>query len=579
MYAKCGALAKAKVVFEELPFKTVVSWNSLITAYVQHGNGDEALACFHRMQDDGHSPSPTTFTCLVKACGSIGAFEKGEELHAEIVRMGLLASDVVLGSALVDMYSKFGLFLKAREVLNGLKVRNIVSWTSLIIGYCESGYATEALDCCREMKCEGLTPDAVTLTCMLKACCTAKEVEKGRQVHAEILRNGFLRDDTMLGAALVDMYGKCGTLPKAKEVFDELPVRDAIPWSVLIACYSENGHGNEALNYFEHMIHEGHAPDAMTFACVLKACGSIGADAKGKEIHADIVRNGMLGNSTILSNALVDMYAKCGAFAQAKQVFNEHPIQDVVSCTSLIAGYCQHGRFEEAIKCYEQMKGMSLSPNAVTLACILKACASVGATGKGEEVHAEIARQDLLRSNTVIAGALVDMYAKCGALGRAQEVCEEVCVCDVVAWSALMVGYCQYGQAEKVLSCFELLREEGLTPDEIMFSCVLKACSRLGAAGKGQEYFEAMSSNYGMIPTFEHHSCMVDLFCRSGLFERALAVIEKMPSLNYLRAWFVLMSSCKKWGNVKLGKLAFQHATQSMKISQSMKIWQNTCIN
>ena len=96
--------------------RNILTWNGLIAGYAEHGLGDEALSYFGWMQDEGLSPDSITFVCLLQACGSIGAAEKGEEIHAKVDRQGLLGKNIVIGTALVDMYGKCGELLKAQEV-------------------------------------------------------------------------------------------------------------------------------------------------------------------------------------------------------------------------------------------------------------------------------------------------------------------------------------------------------------------------------------------------------------------------------------------------------------------------------
>ncbi|KAH7285386.1 hypothetical protein KP509_33G026100 [Ceratopteris richardii] len=271
----------------------------------------------------------------------------------------------------------------------------------------------------------------------------------------------------------------------------------------------------------------------------------------------------MLINNNVLGSALMDMYAKCGALTKAQQIFDDLPEQDVISWTSLITGCCQHGFGEEALSCLEKMRHWGFSPNAMTFACVLKACGSIGAVQKGKELHAEIIRSGLLCHDVVLGNALVYMYAKCGILSKAQDVFDELPVRSIVSWSTLITGYCEEGHGQEALMCFELMRHEGLPPDGIVFSSVLKACSTIGATEKGQTFYESMGTKYGIIPSYEHHVCLVDLLCRNGHFEQAVMMIEKMPSTNHFPVWFALLGACRKWGTPRFGKVAFGHAIGS----------------
>ncbi|KAH7404202.1 hypothetical protein KP509_15G015100 [Ceratopteris richardii] len=385
-------------------------------------------------------------------------------------------------------------------------------------------------------------------------------MEKGRKLHADIVRQGFLSTNIVLGNALVDMYAKCGMMEKAQKVFWDLPSKNVISWTTLIAGYSQHNCGEAALICFELMQQEGLSPNAMTFACAFKACASVGALVKGKHLHFEVVSKGLLGKDIVLGNALMIMYIKCGYLMKAQQVFDELPNRNVVSWTALITGYCLHGHGEEALSCFDKMKKNGFSPNVMTFSCIIKACGSIGAAEKGEEIFVEIARMGFWGSNTAVGNALVDMYAKCGELMKAREVFEALPVQDVISWTSLIAGYCEQGYCEEAFDCFEGMRIGGFFPDAVTFACILKACVSLGASDRGQSYFEIMSTRYGIAPTLEHHTCMITLFGRDGYFNNATKMIRRMQYFNSRVGWSTLIGACQKWGNSKLGRLAFEHS-------------------
>ncbi|KAH7353034.1 hypothetical protein KP509_19G076100 [Ceratopteris richardii] len=558
MYGKCGALTKAQEVFDGLPIHNVISWTGLINAYVQHGHGWNALACFESMQDKGVSPNSFTFACILKACGEIRAIENGKRIHEEIVRKGLLGKDMVLATALVDMYSKCDALERAQLVFCEISVRDVGLWNALITGYSDNGYAEQALIIFEQMKGEGISPDAVTYAAALRACGILRASEKGRGIHDDIMVRWDWKINNAVGLALVDMYAKCGLLLKAQQVVDELPFQDVASWNVIISGYYQLGHYEDALQYFEKMKSHGLSPDTVTFACLLKVYGRLGAVKEGEGLYSQILEKGLLKEYNVLGSALVDMFAKFGAFARAEEVFYKLPVRDVVSWTALIAGYSLYGYNEEAIDCYEKMKQDGSSPDDVTFACVLKACGSIGAFEKGEEVHAEIAREGLLGKFCLIGNALVDMYAKCGALARAQEVFDKLPIQDKVCWTALIAGFCQHGYFRKALHLFNRMKEKALSPDALTLTCILKACGSLGATEKGKMYFESMASMYGIPPQLEHYTCMVVLFGKMGYFNNAFEMTNNMAAPHVV--WPTLLSVCQKRGNEKLGFLVFEHA-------------------
>jgi pentatricopeptide repeat protein len=412
------------------------------------------------------------------------------------------------------------------------------------------------------MHSEGLTSDVVTLTCVLKACGIVRAIDMGKQIHEDILSRGLLKKDIMLGTALVDMYAKWGDLAKAQEVLEELHIRDVVCWSALIAGYCERGQDREALNTFERMQSEGISPTVLTFIRTLTSCGIMGAINKGRQIHKEIVDRGLLEKDIVLGNALVGMYVKCGELAIAHKVLEELPVRNAISWSALISGYAEHDRCHEALNCFEWMQSEGLSPNTVTFMCILKACGSAGATDKGKQIHDEIARKQLLGKDTMLGTALIDMYAKCGLLLKAQQVLEELSVQDVISWNSLIAGYAQQGQGQDALNCFSRMQNEGLSPDEVTFLCVLSACCRSGLLYHAESLFEDMTRKYGIIPNVEHHTCMVIAYGCAGHFDSAVTLIKATASLDYAVIWLALLGSCKRWENVKLGRVAFDQAVQ-----------------
>jgi pentatricopeptide repeat protein len=403
--------------------------------------------------------------------------------------------------------------------------------------------------------------DPLHIVAMVKACAKQKDLKKGTKIHALIIKKGLLQSNVYVGNSVVSMYAKCGQMKKAQEVFRMLPAPDVVAWNSLISGYAhQGGHFEEAFEAYKMMQIKGISPTGATIVSVLKACSSARSLSKGREIHDDIAREGWLKKHISIATSLLDMYAKCGALSRAREVFDEIPHQDSVAWNALIAGYAQHGHGEEALKCYREMRSRGFSPTPTTFVCTLKACGNMGSMDLGREIHAEVAKKGLVKANVLVGTTLVDMYAKCGALAQAQEVFDELVDRDLVAWNALLAGYAQLGRSETIFDALPKMIGEGSEPDGFTFSILLNTCSHSGLLEGGQMYFEHMEPYYGVVPTLEHYTCMVDLFCRAGSFDKSIAVVKDMPFYADLTLWLTLLGACKKWGNVNLGFLAFDKA-------------------
>ncbi|KAI5076873.1 hypothetical protein GOP47_0008938 [Adiantum capillus-veneris] len=493
----------------------------------------------------------------LKACTRNKDLVKGIGIHHDLAQKGLLEE---CSDSLVTLYANCGELGTAKALLDMHSCKDVVAWTALIAGYAREGQGYNALDCFEQMQCLGILPNSVTYVCTLKACATIKAIDKGKQIHDEIVQQGLLRNDIVLGGALLGMYAKCGAISKARRVLEELPFRNAVCWSALIVGYVQEGQAERALECFEQMQQEGILPDAVTYICALNACAMMRAAERGRRIHKEIVMQGLLQNNIVLGGALVDMYAKCGAVSEAQHALQKLPWRNVISWNALIAGYVQKGEAEQALNCLEQMQREGICPNAVTYASALRACAIMRTADRGKEIHDEIARQGLLQNNVVLGNVLVDMYAKCSDLSEAQRVFDELPSRDVVSWNTLIAGYAQEGAAQRALNCFEEMQSEGMRPNAATCASVLNVHNHQGLVEEGQALFLNMSVTYGVKPSLECYTCMIDLLGRAGHLDKAVKLIQEMPSSDRMAIWHTLLGLCQNWADVKVGEWAFEQA-------------------
>ncbi|MCO5608503.1 hypothetical protein L7F22_062714 [Adiantum nelumboides] len=225
------------------------------------------------------------------------------------------------------------------------------------------------------MRSEGLIPNAITLSCTLKACGITQDVAMGQKIHNDIVSLRLLRKDAVLGSALVDMYAKCAALTKAQNVLDELGVLDvvsynamiagyaqqgkyqealgcfhrmqsegfspdAVSWTTLIGGYAQQGLAEEALNYFQWMQQEGTSPSAITFVCVLNACSHSGLVAEG-QMYFDSMRKkyGIVPNKEHFT-CMVDLFGRARLFGKAMRVIKEMPSSDYPPVWLALLGAC-----------------------------------------------------------------------------------------------------------------------------------------------------------------------------------------------------------------------------------------------
>eukprot|EP00250_Pteridium_aquilinum_P020231 c24757_g1_i1 orf=614-2650(-) len=418
-------------------------------------------------------------------------------------------------------------------------------------------------------------PSVEKLMHNLENCGREKDSAAAENMLLHFYAHG-LNPQGMLGHCLVPLFVDCGSVEIALRIFKRLDCRNQESWNSLIQGHLDCGNTQDAFTLFGNMRADCVHPSKSTFMRLLKACAGLKSLERAQEVHAEIVKKG-LEKSHFIGNTLVDVYAKCGSLADAQQVFDQQKNGNVVSWTALISGYVDCGFGKEALDCLDKMRVEGVLPNAVTMACSLKACSSTGAIDVGQELHAEVTkkgelyfesrekahmRAHKLDSNEadklLLGNALIDMYGKCGHVLDAQNVFDAMPLHDLVSWNALITVYSRQGHSEIVIELFDEMREEFIDPDGITFLSLLSACSHAGLVLKARTYFEAMSKEYNVPPNSEHYNCVIDLLGRAGQLVEAIEMLERMPFQPTIFAWCSMLSACRKWGNVKLGRHAFE---------------------
>eukprot|EP01018_Ginkgo_biloba_P037442 Gb_29881 [translate_table: standard] len=550
MYAKCKSMENAHQVFDRMSTRDAFSWSAMIAGYAQNGHPFEALKLFHQMQLTDISPDSVTMVSALQACANLGALQQGKWIHDYILRSGF-ESDVSVGNTLVAMYAKCGSIQIARQLFEHMSERNVISWSAMIAGYAQNGYAPDAFTLFSQMMRTHVKPNSVTMVSVLSACAQLGALQHGKCIHAYIIRHR-LESNSFVGNSLIDMYTKCGMMEYARQVFYLMCQKNVVTWNAMIAGYSQNGHFNEALATFHEMQMSRITPDAFTIVSVLSACAHLGALQQGKWIHDYVTRSG-LDSNVFVGNSLIDMYAKCGSIGIARQLFNRMSRRDVVSWNAMIAGYSHNGDGHEFLTLFYQMLLVGETPESGTIVSVLLACANLGALQQGKWIHNYIIRSGF-ESDAFVQTALIDMYAKCGNVEIARNLFDTMPERNVVAYSAMIAGYGMHGYGEDALVLFSQMQQTGMKPNRITFICVLSACSHAGLVDEGWQYFDSMSRDYCITPSVEHYACMVDLLGRAGHLEQAQNFIENMPVDPNAGVWGALLGACRIHCNIELGE-------------------------
>ncbi|XAR65600.1 hypothetical protein NMG60_11009767 [Bertholletia excelsa] len=408
-----------------------------------------------------------------------------------------------------------------------------------------------------------------------------------KQIHGYTLRSGV-----DFSKFLIDKLLEIPNISYARKVFDIIPNHTVTLYNKLIQAYSYHGPHCQCLSLYTQMCLRGCSPNQNSFTFLFAACACLHAPHQGQMLHSHFLKSGFEFDTFALT-ALVDMYAKLGMLAQARQIFDEMngkdlptwnsmiagyarcgdmegaselfatmPSKNVISWTAMISGYSQNGQYAKAVDMFLEMNKERVRPNEVTVASVLPACGNLGALEVGQQIE-DYARAEGYIKNLFVCNAILEMYSKCGRIDLAKRVFDEIGPRrNICSWNSILTGLAFHGKCSEALELFQDMQSEGTAPDDVTFVGVLLACTHGGMVLKGRELFQSMERDFLVTPKLEHYGCMVDLLGRSGELHKAYDLIQRMPMKPDAVVWGALLGACSFHGHVELAEKAMESLVQ-----------------
>ncbi|XP_020092790.1 putative pentatricopeptide repeat-containing protein At3g01580 [Ananas comosus] len=551
-YARVSSAAAAHKVFDDIPHPNTFLYNALLRAHSRARRWPQTLRLFRRMAESLPFDA-FTLPLALKACGALAARVHGKAVHAAAVRALIADSDVFVGAALVEMYSRCGDMGSALKVFDDFPEPDVVLRTSVVSGYQQNGCAEEAVSFfSRAIVGERVVPDPVTLVSVASALAQLGDIRSGKSCHGFVIKMGF-GGDLSLANSVLNLYVKLGAVGIAQRLFGTMSKRDVITWSCMISCYAQHGDPSEALKVYKMMVEAGLEPSLVTVVSVLQAC-AIACDLnEGRRVHEVAVRKGF-ELETSVSTALIDMYMKCSCCNEAMDLFRRMPEKDAVSWAAVIGGLSQNGMPSDSLKLFQSMLSDRFNPDAVVIVKVLNSCSQLAILRQALCFHGYLVTSGF-DSKVFVRAALIDLYSKSGSLEGAVQVFETMRDKDVVLWSSMIAGYGIHGLGNQAVATFDRMIQSSIEPNSVTFVSVLSACSHAGSVEEGKKIFESMSGVYGVRPNSDHCGIMVDLLGRAGELREAMTIIEGMNCPVGPHIWCALLAACRMHHNTEIGEL------------------------
>ncbi|THU60203.1 hypothetical protein C4D60_Mb07t10170 [Musa balbisiana] len=552
-YLKCGATFSALKLFDEMPQRDSISWNVMVHGFLSRGDFEAGLGLFRQARILDFEPNVASLVLAIQASWKLHDVDEGLSLHGLVVRNRFVA-DVSIQNSLLSMYSKFGDMDSAKQIFDETVERDVISWSALIGGYAQTGKAFVALQLFREMSNECMIDmDGLTAVGVLQACSVIEDIEHGRSFHGHLIRRGFA-GDLFIENSLIDMYSKCHDISSAYRVFDAMIGRNTVSWNIMISSLVHTEKHWEALALFDSMKEAGIQTDEVTLVNLLQSCKKLGQAVWCKCIHSMVIKRQLISNNMV-SNNLLDAYAKCNYMELAMELFKGMENRNVISWSIVVSGFVHIGQPDKAIAFFREMWLAGEKPNPITMLSVLEACTVAAELKLSKCAHGIVVRNEFL-NELAIGTAVLDMYAKCGDVNASRKVFQAMPQRNVLSWNAMIGALGMNGCAQAALAVFHEMEVEDVMPNEVTILSMLSACSHGGLVEEGLSIFQRMSADPFLQPSPEHYSCVVDMLGRAGDVEGALEVIRKMPKELEAgpAAWGALLSACRSYGNCEVGK-------------------------
>ncbi|XP_045820956.1 putative pentatricopeptide repeat-containing protein At1g17630 [Trifolium pratense] len=521
-YAGFGSISTAWKVFATTPVESlqnILLWNSIIRANVSHGYYQYAFQLYVKMRKFGFLPDGFTLPLIIKSCSCIGVVSLCKIVHCHVLQLGF-RNHLHVVNELVGMYGKVRRMEDACNVFDGMVVRSVLSWNTMVSSYAFNFDSVGAFRIFKQMELEGLKPNYVTWTSLLSSharcglydetteffklmrtkgievsaeavavvlsvCADMDRVQWGKEIHGYVIKGGY-EDYLFVKNALIGTYGKKREhLGDAHKIFSDIKNKNLVSWNALISSYAESGLCDEAYEVFLQL-------------------------------------EKLNGGSSLRPN--------------------------VISWSAVISGFASKGCFEQSLELFRRMQLAKVMANCVTISSVLSVCSELAALNSGRELHAYAIR-NLMDENILVGNGLINMYMKCGVFKEGHLVFDNIKSRDIISWNSLIGGYGMHGLGENALRTFDEMIKSGMRPDNITFVAVLSACSHAGLVAAGRNLFDRMVTEFKIEPIVEHYACMVDLLGRAGLLQEASDIVRNMPIEPNECVWGALLNSCRMYRN------------------------------
>ncbi|KAG9441960.1 hypothetical protein H6P81_017814 [Aristolochia fimbriata] len=379
----------------------------------------------------------------------------------------------------------------------------------------------------------------------LQRCGQNSRVDLGQAIHAKFIKESLL-STLFLRNHLLNAYCKCGQLGAGLQLLDEMPERNVVSWSAMIAGFVQSGYPAEAVSLFQQLQRDGVRPNEYSIVSALNACSLLDNVSIANQIYAQLIRFGFESN-VFLINAFLTALVRRERLEEAEQLFEECEIRDIVSWNAMIAGYLQFS-YSKVWSFWCRMNREGVPPDKFTFSTVLTGLAALTELKCGLQVHAQLVKSGH-GEDICVGNSLADMYLKNQNLTEGSKAFHEMPSKDVVSWTQMASGYLQCGQPAKALHAVAEMRSVGIWPNKFTIATAINACANLASLEEGKKN-HGLRIKLGDSMDACVDNAIIDLYAKCGFMDSALGVFRGMNE-NSVVSWTTMIMGYAQNGLVR----------------------------
>ncbi|XP_062088292.1 pentatricopeptide repeat-containing protein At4g04370 [Humulus lupulus] len=444
------------------------------------------------------------------------------------------------------------------------KTTNTIHFNAIINRLASQGSHHHVLLTFSSMLQNNTPPDTHTFPSLLKACTYLDRFPLGLSFHQCVIVNGF-SSDSYIASSLINFYAKFGCVRHARKVFDTMPVRNVVPWTSIIGCYSRACDFDQALLLFSEMRRHQIQPNPITLLSMLPIASEL---TYVKCFHGCSISYGFECDVTLM-NSILSVYGKCGGIEEGRKVFEHMTRRDIVSWNSLLSSYSQNGNVREVFHLLNKMRAQGIEPDKQTFGPVVFVAATQSNLRLGKLVHGKILRNGFELDSHVETLILV-MYMKCRSIDTAFQIFKRIQNKDVVLWTAMISGLVQNDCADGALTVFSQMLKSRIEPSTATVASAVAACAKLGSLDMGTS-IHCYVLRQGMTLDIPAQNSLVTMYAKCGHLQQSRVVFERMSKRD-LVSWNAIVAGYAQNGHLCEGLFLLSEMRTTLQKPDSLTV-------